>query len=248
MQVITDTGSKRRKGAIKTWTHQGQDKQSNIHKIVDSLTRNTNAKIPMDCDRCSQSDKTCTCSVKKIRHEASYDIYVILQSYRPGRPQATSDWCPVKEKKSEYFNCGNNKTVSASLLCDGYPDCENKRDEAGLVCQSWKYKAIAVTVILVTYGLGLSVAMYYECQDGVREEDIEMEAVGRSENVGQKKVVGALKILINFVKDKQLVEETKLRQLDTRTNLGLMKLAWNIDMKNKAIPGRQRAFHTLSFS
>ena len=115
------------------------------------------------------------------------------------------------------------------------------------MCQSWKYKAIAVTVILVTYGLGLSVAMYHECQDGVREEDIEMEAVGRSENVGQKKVVDALKILINFVKDKQHVEETKLRQLDTRTNLELMKLAWNIDMK-KAIPGRQRAFPTLCFS
>ena len=198
----------------------------------------------MDCDSCGQSDKTCTCSLNNIKHEASYDIYVILQSFRPNRSEATSDWCPVNNKTSDYFKCGNNETVAAPLLCDGYPDCDNQRDEAGLVCDSRKYKVMCVIVILVTYCLGLSIATYYECQDGRREEGMQMEAVGRSESVGRKKVVESLRVLIDFVKSQKLVEETKLRKLSVRTNMELMKLAWNVDMKNKAIPGRPRALYT----
>ena len=112
------------------------------------------------------------------------------------------------------------------------------------MCNSWKYKSIAVTVILVTYALGLSVAMYYECQDGGREEDMEMEDVGGSECVGKKKVVEAFKLLYKFVKDPKDEDEIKLRKLDVRTNLGLMKLTWNIDMKRQ-IPGRSRVLFTL---
>ena len=138
--------------------------------------------------------------------------------------------------------------MKASLLCDGYPDCENKSDEAGLFCDSWKYKSIAVIVILVIYCLGFSVATYYECQNGGTEENIEMDAFGTSERVGRGKVIEAFKTLLKMVKDPKDEEEMKLRKLNMRTNLELMKLVWNIEMKNKAIPGGSLALYTLQKS
>lgn len=91
-----------------------------------------------------------------------FQVYVIIGSRTK---QHGTEWCPQKFLGSTFFNCfeesEGNMTIRAEQVCDGFSDCDNKRDESMLVCSSYKLILLIGSVIGGVFAASLSLAFYY---------------------------------------------------------------------------------------
>ena len=94
-------------------------------------------KITMSCTPCQLNSKWCNCTVGGIPHEQSYSVSVkveemLMTAGMDGAFTTRVTTCPIAGKDTDIFSCDwprNGTTVLTSALCDGVPDCPNRRDE-----------------------------------------------------------------------------------------------------------------------
>ena len=117
----------------------------------------------MNCTGCKQKNLWCNCTLQNIKHEQNYSITIKIEEVK-GASTTRVTHCPIKDKNTNFFNCdwphNASSQILASELCDGNPDCPNKRDEEH--CEPNEF-LLTFTVIGVFLASSLSAFAWGRC-------------------------------------------------------------------------------------
>ena len=149
--------------AIKVGFQEWNLEENSTSNVWDDLIKGYYDKIKMNCTGCKQKNLWCNCTLQNIKHEQNYSITIKIEEVKVASTTRVTH-CPIKDKNTNFFNCNwphnASSQILASELCDGHPDCPNKRDEEH--CEPNEF-LLTFTVIGVFLASSLSAFAWGRC-------------------------------------------------------------------------------------
>ena len=148
-------------------------------------------KIQSSCNLCDNgfcrpSAENCSYSFKNLKLKSLYKITLFIREKPKSENTKTKDdkivyhitQCPQPDMFLDIWQCSQEQSILASMLCNGVIACRNGRDEDPAVCQGEENLAYTGISILSFLGLSLAVGILVNLtlsKDSFVQEDNENE-------------------------------------------------------------------------
>ena len=159
-QVVAQNNSVLSEAAFQKWPlDDNSGKESALNALLETLTKNQHDQKHLNCEGCQQEDAFCNCSMNKITHENTFQVFMVVES----KKNFGTHFCPQLSVKSDFLYCDAAKTkwIKTTWMCDGVVHCPfTKIDESDYVCSPWLLKLIAIGIVSSVYCVALGVAIF----------------------------------------------------------------------------------------